>query len=274
LEKAEKIVTEMSRRALQISKSPPSPAQCLKEQHDMFIRRYYISVLAMLAATLVSAGGQAPAEQAQDELQAARKQSVENLKQIALAMHEYAEVMGTFPPAVIIDKASKPLLSWRVLLLPYLKERDLFKQFKLDEPWDSGANKKLLERMPRVFAPPGVKTKEPFTSYYQVFLGKGAAFEGTRGLRILDFLDGTSNTILVIEGGEGVPWTKPAEISYDATKPLPKIGALFPDRIHAAFADGSVQTIRKDFKESAMRALITRNDGEPVNPADYEFQEK
>jgi hypothetical protein len=240
----------------------------------MIAMPHRLSAVLLAAAIALLVGSDGAADLAQDDLPKARLQSQENLKKLALAMHDYTDVMGTMPPAVIIDKASKPLLSWRVLVLPYLKERELFKQFKLDEPWDSAANKKLLERMPRVFAPPGVKTKEPFTTYYQVFHGKGAAFEGTRGIRILDFLDGTSNTILVIEGGEPVPWTKPAELLFDAKKPLPKVGGLFTDRIHSAFADGSVQTLRKDVKESAMRALITRDDGLPVNPEEYEFQDK
>jgi hypothetical protein len=84
----------------------------------------------------------------------------------------------------------------------------------------------------------------------------------------MDFSDGTSNTALIFEGGEAVPWTKPADLIYDAKKPLPKLGGLFKDRIHVALADGSVQTVRRDFDEKAMHMLITRNGGEIINLED------
>src|SRR5262249_26053038 len=200
---------------------------------------------------------------------AARMQSQRNLKEIALAMHNHHDVLGTFPPAAVLDKNQKPLLSWRVLLLQFLGEQDLFKQFKLDEPWDSAHNKTLLAKMPKVYAPVlERKGAEPNTTFYQVFVGEGAAFEGARGLRITEFTDGTSNTALVIEGGEAVPWTKPADLPYDAKKPLPKLGGLFKDRIYCAVADGSVLTLKHDFVEQAMRNFIVRNDGNVIPFAD------
>jgi RNA polymerase sigma factor (sigma-70 family) len=199
---------------------------------------------------------------------AAWMQSQKNIHNISYAMHEYHDVLGTFPPVAVLDKNKKPLLSWRVLLLQYLGEQALFKEFKLDEPWDSAHNKKLLAKMPRVYAPVTGKAAEPGMTYYQVFTGPGTAFEGTRGLRIWDFIDGTSNTALLIEAGEPVPWTKPADLVYDPKKPLPKLGGLFKDRIHCGLADGSVMPIRRDFVEKAMRILIVRNDGEINNFAD------
>jgi RNA polymerase sigma factor (sigma-70 family) len=189
------------------------------------------------------------------------RQSQNNLKQIALAMHVYHDDLGTFPPAAVVNKNQKALLSWRVLLLQYMEEQKLFKEFKLDEPWDSDHNKKLLAKMPKIYGPVGDKAK-PYTTYYQVFHGEGAAFEGTRGVRLLDFEDGTSNTALVIEAGEAVPWTKPADLPFDLKKSLPKLGGLFKDRIHVALADGAVLTLRQDFKERAMQNLIGRKDGQ------------
>jgi hypothetical protein len=196
----------------------------------------------------------------------AQAQSKENLKKIALAMHDYHDVMGRFPPAAVLDKNKKPLFSWRVLLLPYVGERDLFKQFKLSEPWDSADNKKLLAKIPKVYAPVLGKSPEAGTTFYQVFTGKGTAFEGTRGLQITDFTDGTSNTILVIEAGEAVPWTKPADLAYDPQKPLPKLGGLFKDVIHIGTADGWVSMTKKGYSESALRLMITRNNGKPRRP--------
>jgi RNA polymerase sigma factor (sigma-70 family) len=222
----------------------------------------------------LSAAGTAVAEVPQEKEPGPAEfmQSTRNLKNIGLAMHIYMDAMGTLPPAAIVNKDHKALLSWRVLLLPYLGERALFKEFNLREPWDSPTNKKLLAKMPKVYASCGIKTKEPHMTYYQVFHGPGAGFEGDQGLHLTDFSDGTSNTALVIEGGEPVLWTKPADLSYDPKKALPKLGGHFKDRIHVVLADGSVHAMRQNFAEKAMRTLIGRNDGEATNFGELELQ--
>src|SRR5262249_52020517 len=143
---------------------------------------------------------------------------------LALAMHGFLDDNGHFPPAAVFNKDGKPLLSWRVLILPYLDQKELFQKFKLDEPWDSANNKKLLAQMPKVYAPVRAKEKMPDATFYQVFTGKRTIFEGTRGARIADITDGTSTTILIIEAGAAVPWTKPADLVFDEKKALPKLG--------------------------------------------------
>lgn len=190
-----------------------------------------------------------------------RKASMNNMKLIALAMHGYLGDNGTFPPAAAYDKDGKPLLSWRVLLLPFVGEKDLFQQFKLDELWDSPNNKKLLAKMPKVYAPVRGKGKTLHSTFYQVFTGKKTIFEGTRGSRLVDIRDGTSNTILFVEAGEAVPWTKPADLDFDEKKPLPKLGGMFPDGFNFARADGSVSFCPRRFNELVMRLMIMRNDG-------------
>ena len=114
------------------------------------------------------------------------------------------------------------------------------------------------------------KTKEPYSTFYQVFIGKGALFEGKRALSLTDVPDGTSNTLMVVESAEAVPWTKPSDLPYDPAKPLPKLGGLFDDGFNAVFADGHVQFIKKTTKEKVIRALITRNGGEVIDEKDIE----
>jgi Protein of unknown function (DUF1559) len=181
-------------------------------------------------------------------------------------MHSYHEVHGAFPPAAICDKNGKPLLSWRVLLLPYI-DNDLFREFKLDEPWDSAQNHALLAKMPPVYSPfDGRPTPQAYTTYYRVFVGPGAAFESTRGLNLkVDFPDGLGNTILIVQAAEAVSWTKPAELPYGPTLPLPGLGGLYPNQFLVALADGGIRSIPATISEKTLRAAITRNGGEALD---------
>jgi hypothetical protein len=195
---------------------------------------------------------------------ARRMQSANNLKQIGLAMHNYHTTYNNFPPAATYDKNGKPLLSWRVLILPYIEQDALYKEFKLDEPWDSPHNKKLIEKMPKVYELPGATTQHKHGTFYQVFHGKGAGFEGKTSLRITDFLDGTSNTILVVEAGRDVPWTKPEDVEFDPGKAVPSLGGAFKKGFNAGFADGSVRFLQQSINKDTLKALITRNGGEVI----------
>ncbi|HLW66408.1 MAG TPA: DUF1559 domain-containing protein [Gemmataceae bacterium] len=187
------------------------------------------------------------------------------MSQIALAMHNYADSNDDrLPPAAVCGEDGTPLLSWRVLLLPYIEQNDLYKQFHLDEPWDSPHNIELLPKMPRTYAAPGSKAKKlpPYHTVCHVFFGKGAAFEGKEGLRLPgDFIDGTSNTILIVEAGEPVPWTKPDEILFDPDKPVPELRRIFRDGFRVGMADGSRRWIPMDIDEKKLREAIRRDDG-------------
>jgi uncharacterized protein (TIGR03067 family) len=189
-----------------------------------------------------------------------------NLRQIGLAMHNYHDANRRFPAAAIYSPDGKPLLSWRVALLPYIEQGALYRQFKLDEPWDSAHNKKLLEKMPRLYAPVGgAEPKERHSTYYRVFTGPGTVFEGTRGQTLVSITDGTSNTALAVEASEAVPWTKPDEIAFEARKDLPKLGGLFRGGFHLLMADGSVLWVGRTFDAATLRNVITRNDGMVVD---------
>jgi hypothetical protein len=202
---------------------------------------------------------------------AARTVSANNLRQIAIAMHNHEGVYRKLPSAAICDKAGKPLLSWRVAILPFIEQDQLYRQFKLDEPWDSEHNKKLIERMPQVYAVPAAPTKEPGHTHYRVFVGGGAGFELSKGIRLLDITDGTSNTIMAVEAAQSVPWTKPDELVYDPKKPLAKFGNFYGNGIfQAAFFDGSVRGLRNDLPEQVLRAYITRAGGEAPPQDDQE----
>jgi uncharacterized protein DUF1559 len=200
---------------------------------------------------------------------AARAQAQNNLHQMAIAMVNYADTMrGQLPAHAIYSKDGKPLLSWRVMILPYIEQQNLYNQFHLNEPWDSEHNKKLLARMPVVYASPQHdRAVKEHSTYYQGFYGKSAFFEGKQGLRFpAAFTDGTSNTIMIVEASKAVPWTKPEDIPFDPAQPLPKLGPPGVSYFLAAMCDGSVRTISHSITKETLRSAITRDGGEILGP--------
>lgn len=191
--------------------------------------------------------------------------SANNMKWIMLAFHGYHDTNGHFPLAAIYSQDGKPLLSWRVMLLPFIEQENLFRQFRLDEPWDSKHNMALLAQIPATYAEPNVKPKAPFATHYQVFTGLGTLFEGSKRVKLADITDGTSNTIMLVEAAEAVPWTKPDDVNYSTEKALPRFGSLIPGGFHIGFCDGSVRFVSDKFEESLLRALISPRGGEVVD---------
>ncbi len=255
---------------------------------------------------------------------------VGNLKRIGLALHNYHDAQGHFPPAAITGKDGKPLLSWRVAILPSLvdydgrPQDDLFKAFHLDEPWDGPHNKALLERMPAVFASSGGGSGQPITTAYRGFVSpegketasggmmgmmggmmgpRGAAarkgvdarverrkkamdgmvgemagkaemhtqtraltiFRENRGVFVAEITDGTSNTLMVVEAAEAVPWTKPDDLPFSQNEPLPRLGGSMQGGFAALFASGLVRFLDRRFDERLLRFLITAYGGEIVS---------
>jgi Protein of unknown function (DUF1559) len=190
---------------------------------------------------------------------ASRSQSANNLKQIGLALHNYHDTMNTLPSAAVVDKKGKPMLSWRVMILPYIEQDELYKEFKLDEPWDSDHNKKLIEKMPKTYALPN-KLSKPGETHYRVPVGGGSMWDWVQGSTFAQITDGLSNTWMVVEAEEGVPWTKPDELEFDPKKELPKFGTKFNGGFHVLYGDGSVRFFKSVPKQAA--AMITKAGGE------------
>jgi hypothetical protein len=210
-----------------------------------------------------------------------------NLKQMALAAESYSFTMGHYPPVYYQEPGpannfnprgmgpppgpGEKLtgLSWRVAILPYIEQDNLYRQFHRDEPWDSPHNKTLLTQMPKVYAHPNAdpaKTAAGLT-YYRSFTGPGAIFDPTvpQGIRMFDITDGTSNTILVVEAAEPVEWTKPDDLPFGPGVPLPKLG-LTSSGFNVVMADASTRWIKQPISDRSLRAAITRNEGDIPGP--------
>lgn len=155
-------------------------------------------------------------------------------------MHLYNDSQGALPAAVR-GPDGKPLLSWRVLLLPYINEESLFKEFKLTEPWDSPHNIKLLDRMPSSYLPFRDAPIKLGHTYYQVIVGPGTPFGGAKARKIEDIVN-RDKVLMIAEAKETVPWTKPDDLAFEPDGELPAFGGIHRDgRFRAVMVDGSLR---------------------------------
>jgi hypothetical protein len=203
-----------------------------------------------------------PAVQAAREA-ARRTQSMNNLKQIVLAMHNYHDVYKEFPPAVVKDANGQPLYSGRVLLLPFMEQQALFSQWQQDKAWNSPENQGLSNLMIPVFHDPSSQAAPGMTDYVFV-TGPGSVFNGQGPVKLQDITDGTSNTLVFIEvKGMNVNWAEPRD--WDFTQQPWPIPGNHPNGNLAAFADGSVRFISKQTPPQEVQKMTTRAGGEAVS---------
>ncbi len=192
-----------------------------------------------------------------------RTESINNLKQIGLAMHNFHDVNGHLPTNSM-GKDGKPALSWRVFILPYVEEEKLYKEFHLDEPWDSKHNTKLADRMPKILSPARGKA-EKYQTFYQMFSGKSCLLQDDGvGVPFTKITDGLSNTFMVAEAGRPVIWSKPDDMPFDG-KVVPKLGGMFDGMAHVLMGDGSVRRIPKNADPDVLRRAIDRDDGQIID---------
>jgi len=193
-----------------------------------------------------------------------RMRDTNDMKQVALAFHNYADVHKHFPTPVIVDAESGQKRSWRVELLPYLEEQALYDQYRKDEPWDSEANLKVLEQMPAVYR--SARQHDPTATSVYAVIGKDTALDGEKP-SFRDVVDGTSNTVLYIHTQRDTPWTKPEDIPLEEATP-DRLGGFYPEVFIVAMVDGSVPLIVSTIDPEVWKRLLIRNDGQPTPQLD------
>jgi hypothetical protein len=222
--------------------------------------------LEQLVATLPQVFAEVQAREEDAALRAMRSMK---LHMIGLAMLNYEQTNRYFP-ANVCDAQGKPLLSWRVAVLPYL-DKSLYGQFRLDEPWDSPNNKRLLDRMPPLYQ--GQRTEKDGKTTIMVFTGKDSPFEEGKKLSLASITDGTSVTILAVEAGpdKAVPWTKPDDLPFDPQNPKAALGNITPSGFLAVMFDASVHFLKSDISAETLARLINPRDGQRVDAKEVGF---
>jgi type II secretory pathway pseudopilin PulG len=226
-----------------------------------------ILVIGVLASIFVCGGILValllPAVQAAREA-ARRTQSSNNVRQIILALHNYHDSFGCFPPAVVHDPNGKPLYSGRVLLLPFLEQEALYNQFDKSRAWDSEENQWISQTAIPVFVDPSSPNAVTGQTDYLFVTGKGTIFEGDKAAKLKDVTDGTSNTIVLIEQrGTGVSWAEPKD--FDASAPVALPAGNHPGGNIVGMADGSVRFVPKTITASQVRSAATKDAGDAAN---------
>ena len=221
-----------------------------------------IATVGILVALLL------PAVQAAREA-ARRTKSMNNMKQLMLGLLYHHDTRGAFPAHANYSEDGKPLLSWRVHVLPFLEQQALYDKFHLDEPWDSPHNKQLIPLMPEVLLDPssGLQTTDGKTSYLGVS-GAAALFNGTdRGTKLIEIRDGTAHTLALVQVSDGraAVWTKPDDWQFNTKKPLDGLDGPHPGGFLAARVDGSVLLVPGDTPPNVLRAMTTISGGEVID---------
>lgn len=184
------------------------------------------------------------------------------LKSIALAIYNYEHDHGHFPPPFIPDEKGKPMHSWRVLLLPYLEEDNMFKQYRMDEPWNGPNNRKLATKSPRCYQSILANNLHEGNKGETNFLavtGSGTFWEFSGKLTVKQLGDRAPKVVtFVINDGMGINWMEPSDLDIETMEysvPSPRGLGVYKTSPHA-FADGSVHQFQKPPKPEALRNLF------------------
>ena len=212
------------------------------------------------------AGSSSPIQQAMEAFTGPITLAIqtERLRVAALGMLNYESAYRHFPPQGK-SKSTKVVgkgLSWRVRLLPFLGEAALFKEFKLDQPWDSPHNLKLLEKIPDIYRASHADDDRGLTTMVAPISEK-TILGATKMTTFADIIDGSSNTILlvVVQDRLAVPWTSPQDYKFDPENPGAGL-KLYGNKTPVAIADGTGQSANE---ENDWLNLFQMNDGEVVN---------
>ena len=213
----------------------------------------------------------------------------DNLRRIGNALLCYHQTYQCFPPARVVDANGQPMHSWRTLLLPYVDGQAVYDQYDFGEPWNEPTNHTLCQTQSSwpFCCPSDNSLQKPNETNYVAVVGPNTAWPGTECTRIEDLKDGANKTVLLVETIDSkIYWAEPRDLTLDEAlqginpESRPGISShhvLFPDVFYdekpgayALFADGSVHFLPQQITQEDLKALLTRDGGESLDPADLE----
>jgi len=248
----------------------------LLPRRTTFVEALVVAAVVYLVASLFASG-------CVDPRGPTRESECRNtLKCIGLALHQYHEVYGCFPPAYVADERGRPIHSWRVLILPFLEEQALYEQYDFDEPWDGPNNRRLTRAQVDVYRCPEEDGSARTTSYVAV-VGEGTVWPGEGSVEFSDVTDEASKTLMVVEiANSGIHWMAPNDLDFSAATrgvnaedgasisslhPRDKWGRPASQTANVLLIDGSVHILTRQTSPEDLDALLTIDGGEKIDPA-------
>jgi hypothetical protein len=190
------------------------------------------------------------------------------LRAVGAANMQHALDRQIYVRHAVLDRGGRPALSWRVLLLPYLGQRDLYARFRMDEPWQGPHNEALVRLMPEAYCSPHVRPATGRTNALAP-IGPGTLFAAGRETAPHDVPDDKSLTIFVVEADDWAQaaWSSPSDLAWDPEHPTAALGELRGGRFLALMLDGSTRLISTGADPAVLRAVFTAFGRERVDPA-------
>ncbi|MCC9599744.1 DUF1559 domain-containing protein [Stieleria sp. JC731] len=229
-------------------------------------------LLASLVFAVIQFGGASVARLASVRIQ---RSSINKLESIAKAMNAYAADYGTYPPAVLTNAGGVPMHSWRVLLLPYLGEKDHFAMFDLSKPWNHPVNLEAAYTMPDVYLHPADDSAVLDRSGYYLITGTGTLFPARGPMSPDQITDKPGQTILVVAGAPPTNrsiggWTEPYDYDFSKMQGIvngargTEPGGFVDEGVTIVTADGRGHFLPNSLTPATFNALVTPRGNEPL----------
>ena len=204
---------------------------------------------------------------------------------LRFALQNYHETYGCFPPPYIADADGRPMHSWRVLLLPFIDKKELYEEYRFDEPWDGPNNRKLANRIvfrehESLFHCPSDELAsgkpDPLMTSYLAVVGPGMAWQGGKCMALGDVADDHESTVMLVEvANSGVHWMEPRDLYIQQMAPTINsaggqgISSPHSGGAHAATVNGSCRFLSDKLSAATIRGLLTINGGEQISEWDF-----
>jgi hypothetical protein len=192
----------------------------------------------------------------------ATHQSASNLAIISIGLLNYHHAYGRFPPPYIAADDGTPMHSWRVLVLPFIEESDIYGQYRFDEPWNGSHNIRLVDKMASVFSSTSKRANGGNTSYFAV-IGPETMWAPGRIVTDRDIPNGMSRIALVEIDGPNISWMEPRDLSETELADAVNCGGTnnnpctHNDGTLAAFANAHTIWLKKDITKGDLHSLLS-----------------